>query len=297
MLYFALPNFYENFAVNAFMRDLNKQRPEVFKTKVSFYAQTGSIPYCSWTGGLNSNVGPGAYYNDLIELQRNSNLPLRINMANVMLEESDYYDNFADVILKIFDCGSNVIELSSIPLMEFISEKYPEYRFTFSKNADLITEFTPELLGSIMEIDSFLSVGIPEKYSFNKEWLKQLPKKSKCEITVNPKCGHCKDCDICLLKEHQNQISYSGNRGVDICEKAGNIFDASHIISIEEIEKTYHKMGFTKFTFSPSYAYDNNTMVKFYLGYFVKPEYHMELYATWEQEMEKMKRYQEQQMK
>lgn len=296
MLYFALPNFYENFPVNSFLRDLCKSRPEIFKTKVSFYAMTGSIPYCSWSGGLNSNIGPGAYYNDLIELQRNASLPLRINMANVLLEETDYYDNFADVILKIFDCGSNVIEISSIPLMEIIEKKYPNYRFTFSKNADLITEFTPDLIGSILELDQILTLGIPEKYSFDKEWLKALPKKSKCEITVNPKCdcSACKNYDACLLQEHKNQIMYSGMQAMESCSKRNNLFDMNKMITIEEIEKTYSKMGFTRFTFSPSYAYDNNTLMKFYLGYFVKPEYHMEAYAQWENQMNELMRRQQQ---
>ena len=94
MLYFSLPNFYENSNVNLFMRDLTKFKPEYFKAKVSFFCQTGSIPYCSWSGGLNSNIGNGAYYTNLIDLQKVSPIPLRINMSNVLLEESDYNDNF-----------------------------------------------------------------------------------------------------------------------------------------------------------------------------------------------------------
>lgn len=288
MLYFSLPNFYEYMPINAFLREINKMKPESFKTKVSFFNQTGAIPYCYWSGGLNSNIGNGAYYLNLIELQKSTPIPLRINMANVLLENIDYNDNFANVILDIFDCGSNIIEISSIPLMEYIANKYPNYRFAFSKNADLITELTPELIDTILDIENITILGIPEKYSRNVEWLKKIPQKTKCEITVNPKCSCATEmCDICLLKEHQNQLDYSGQQLIESCTKKNGLFDWKNIISIEEIQTTYTKMGFNKFTFASLYGYDPSVVLKFYLNYFIKPEYHMEIYTLWEEFLKK----------
>lgn len=283
MLYFSLPNFCEYGKVNGFLRDISKINPEYFKTKVSFFCQTGAIPYCSWSGGLNSNIGNGVYHNDLIDLQHSATLPLRINMSNVLLEQDDYNDTFAHVVLNIMDCGSNVIEISSIPLMELISEKYPNYRFTFSKNADLITEFTPELIDTILQIDDILTIGIPEKHSRNLEWLKALPQKTRCEITVNPKCTcDAKTCDICLLKEHQNQLDYSGQQLIENCGKKNNLYSLNNVITIEEIQKVYAKMGFNRFTFASLYGYNPSDVFKFYVHYFIKPEHHMEVYSIWE---------------
>ena len=50
MLYFALPNFYENYYFNNFLFNLIKTSPDVFKTKISFYCQQGGLPYHSWNG-------------------------------------------------------------------------------------------------------------------------------------------------------------------------------------------------------------------------------------------------------
>lgn len=273
MLYFALPNFFENFYFNGFLHNLNRQRPDMFKTKVSFYSQQGSWPYHSWSGGVNSNVGNGAYYNHFIDMQRQAGQPIRINCANVLLEESDFNDSMSAIMLECMNNGSNTIEISSIPLMEKIADRYPEYRFTFSKQADLITEFTPELLNEIIASDKFLYVGIPDKYTHDLDWLKQIKKKSVCEITVNPICpASCETCDACLLKEHENQLKYYGARHREACKKNLNIFDPKNVISIEEIQKTYVKMGYTHFTFSNTYAVKQEDYWGFLLNYFIKPE-------------------------
>mgnify|MGYP003302101781 CR=1 FL=1 len=56
-------------------------------------------------------------------------------------------------ILNIFHDGSTILEISSIPLMEKIHKDYPNYYFMFSKQADLISEFTPEILNEIFDND------------------------------------------------------------------------------------------------------------------------------------------------
>lgn len=290
MLYFSLPDFYERFQLNMFMRDLSKFNPDYFKAEISFVCQDGALPYCSWSGGKNSCVGNGAYYSDFISCQQMGAIPYRINFANVLLEEDDYADNMAHAVLKAFDCGSNIIEISSIPLMEKISEKYPEYRFSFSRNADLITEFTPELIEGILSIDNMLTVGIPEKYSYNIEWLKQLPKKALCEIVVNPRCpATCKNCDVCLLKEHQNQLNYSGQQQISSCEKRLNWFNSNNIISLEQINKVYKKMGFIRFAIIGDYSLDDDTLMKFYIDYFIKPEHQLEVYMLYQERSNKWK--------
>lgn len=290
MLYFALPNICENFQLNLFMHELTKVMPDSFKTKVSFFTQQGGLPYCSWNGGVNSNIGAGVYYNDLVDMQRSHSLPTRLNMSNVLLEEYDFYDNFSHIILEVFNNGSTVVELSSIPLMEYIREKFPYYRFMFSKNADLITAFTPELLDSILEeVNDVTLIGVPDKYTFNLEWLNQLKRKNMYEITVNPFCSaKCQNCDICLLKEHQNQIDYSGKSVLGLCNHSYNVLDLTNVLSIEEILEKYK--GFNRFTFTCVYGRTVEEWLSFYINYFIKPSDYLkvtEYWNTWAQGQQK----------
>lgn len=281
MLYFTLPNFCENFQLNLFMHSLTKTMPEAFKTKIVFCSQQGSFPYCSWNGGVNSNVGAGVYYNDLVDIQRSHALPFRINMSNVLLEDYDFYDNYSQTILEIFHDGSSFIEISSVPFMEKISQKYPYYRFMFSKNANLMTEFTPNLLNSMQDLDKFMLYGIPDKYTFDLVWLNQLQHKNKYEITVNPICpASCTNCDICTLKEHQNQLDYSNKSIFALCDKSFNVLNMQNVLTIETILKDYK--GFNRFTFSNSYIHTSEEWIDFYIKYFIKPEFYLQVKDRWE---------------
>lgn len=289
MLYFALPNFFENFHFNAFLHNLSKTHPHFFKTKVSFFTQQGGFPYHSWNGGINSNIGNGAYYDDFIDLQRRSGMPFRINCANVLLEDYDFHDNMSQIMLECLNNGSVILEVSSIPLMEKIQEKYPQYRFMFSKQADLITEFNPDLINGIIDTNNFVYIGIPDKYTFNLEWLKLIKRKGICEITVNPLCpASCKNCDVCLLKEHENQIQYSNQRLRETCNDRINIFDEKNILTIEKILSTYSKMGYNRFTFSNIYAVKDTDYQSFLLYYFIKQEYLNEAMSMWSAQIEQM---------
>lgn len=283
MLNFTLPNFFQNQNANAFIIAMIKAHPDkLYNKNINICAESGSAPYLSWSGGLNSNYGAGLFYDGLIDFQRNIYVPKRLNMANVFLEDYDYDDCQGQTVLKIFDDGSTVIELSSIPFMEKIHNDFPNYRFMFSKQADLITDFTPELLNNISNYENITSIGVPDKYSFNLEWLKELSKKSKYEITVNPYCpSTCENCNICLLQEHKNQIQYSGNQNIENCSKKNDIYDIKYIITLEDISKTYSKMGFTHYTFN--YFYNNNLdfWVSFYTVYFFKPEFHNMIFTEW----------------
>ena len=287
MISFALPNFYENSNIHAFLYDLVKTHPEYFKEPVSFYISTGAFPYSSWNGGINCNVGRGAFYGDFITTQNfraSAMMPLRLNMANILLESTDYYDHMNAAILDIFHDGSTVLEVSSIPLMEYIQEKYPDYRFAFSKQADLITEFTPELLTSLAESNNFIMIGLPDRLTYDLDFLKTLKKKSCFEITVNPICPvDCDGCSSCWIAEHQNQLEYSGQQNILMCNKKNSFLNTKTILSIEEIKKTYVPLGLTHFTFSTQYVLSPDELVDFYIQYFIKPEYGATCFNEWAQ--------------
>lgn len=284
MIYFTLPNFYEALNVNKFLYELNKTHAHFFKEQISFYMVSGAFPFSSWNGGINCNVGEGAYYNDFINVQNNSqlHLPLRLNMANVLLESTDYYDHMNAAILSIFNDGSTMLEISSIPLMEYIKNKYSEYNFMLSSQADLITKFTPELLNDLNEFDTFSLIGLPTYLNTNFDFLKQLKSKSKYEIIVNPICNStCMNYNDCWLNEHKNQLNYSEKQYILNCMKTNQFLDANKILSLEEIKKTYLPLGFNKFTFSTQYLLSENKLLNFYLQYFIKPEYRLAAYDEW----------------
>lgn len=283
MINFTLPNSFYLKQANDFIVAMSRYHAEALKHKqFNICAESGSVPYLSWNGGINSNVGAGIYYNSLVDFQRAIIVPNRLNMANVLLEDYDYDDCFGQTILEIFHDGSTLLEISSIPLMEKINCNYPNYRFVFSKQADLINEFTPEILNGICQIPNVVRIGIPDKYSYDIEWLKQLQSKSKYEITVNPMCPpSCEHCDSCVLQEHQNQINFSNVQLIANCNKRNDIYNPNKIISIDEIVKTYNKMGFSYFTFNFNHAMDENFWVSFYIDYFFKPEYHSMLFTEW----------------
>lgn len=286
MLYFSLPNFFENVKVNNFLYTLNKYHPDYFKENITIEACNGAVPYLCWSGGINSNVGTGALYPQFTNCQQNCILPIYINCANVLLEESDYDDNLGNVILDIFDNGSNVIEISSIPFMEYISENYPNYHFCLSKQADLITEFTPELLNALLDSDKFKKICLPDKLNDNFDFIKELSHRNKIEITINPICSHhiCDNPDACLFREHKNQLDYYGEQLRFMCTKRNQYLDTDKIPSLEELKKTYAPYGINHFTFTNTYELNELQWVSFYIAYFIKQEYVMLAQSFWEGE-------------
>lgn len=274
MIYFTLPNFVENFQLhNLLYATIRKFKNELRYSDIYLGAQSGSFPYCSWNGDINNNVGNGYYYPDFLNIQLGSGICTRLNCANVFLEDYDINDNMGQEILKIFDDGSTTIEVSSIPFMEQIAEQYPSYRFHFSKYADLITPFTPELLNEIAISEKFVSIGIPDRYSHDFEWLSQLKKKRMYEITLDAICPiTCANFNQCYLKEQANQLQYSGTSLIFGCNKAMPYYNNPNIISLETIVKEYLPKGFNHFTFSTCYNGTPLDKINFFVEYFFKPE-------------------------
>lgn len=283
MLYFSLPNGVENINANMFIQHLAMTRPNLFQEKVAITGCNGTIPYLSWSGGANSNSGYGLLYPMLLELSNGLTMPFRINIANVLLEDYDFYDSLGQSVLSIFDNGSNLLEVSSIPFMEKIKEKYPNYYFTLSKQADLIHEFTPEILNTIIDSGNFKLIGVPDKYNDDIEWLSAINKRSLLEITVNPLCDakKCNCSDACLLTEHQNQIDYSCAQPRLSCKKINNLYTLENIPSLGDLKRKYGKLGINHFTFTNTYMFNEEVIIQFYIDYFIKNEHKAMVLNLW----------------
>lgn len=273
MMNFTLPNFFDYYYINQFLIMLSKTNPEYFQEDISFIQHSGPFPYLSWNGGFNCNFGGGAYYNDFINCYKLTSLPLRLNMANIFLEDYDYYDSMGNAILEANHNGSNLIEISNLDFMEFIQNKYPNYKFVLSKQADLILEFTPELLNQIIELNQFDLIGLPDKYNDNDEFLNQLSNKRKFEITVNPLCpAKCKNYNACLMNIHKIQLEYSNKQPIQECIKSNRFNNFSKLLTLSDLKKKFVSKGFVNFTFSPCVV-NPADMFNFYVHYFIKEEY------------------------
>lgn len=269
MLYFTLPNYAEFYKVNnLLLYVVTDFESDLRYPDILIESSNMVIPYCSLNGGINNNVGKGMVYTDFAAIAEGAPLIPRINFANVLLEPYDYYDNLGNTILQIFDNGSSLIEISSIPFMEYIQSIYPNYEFIFSKWADTITPFTPELLEQIIKTNQFLSVGIPNQYTYNIDWLKQLKYKNKCEITIDPICYQCDQCNSCFLSEQENALEYSGKSLLLHCEKNQQY----KYLSLEDIKQHYQPLGFTHFVFEADYMLTPEQKLMFYIKYFFKDE-------------------------
>lgn len=281
MFKFTLPNIYENKKLNNFLIQLNKTHPEYFKCNVNFIQESGAMPYCSWSG-YNSNIGAGITAFEFTQISRYNHIPIRLNFANILLENFDFEDCMGQAILKAMHNGSNLIEISNLELMDYILEKYPNYKFIFSKQADLVTDFTPEILNQFVEVDKFELIGIPDKYTKDFDFLNGLQKKSKFEITVNYPCPiNCRTYKTCAIQEHKTQLAYSGIPVLWNCKKCYAHSSEKSILSLEELKEKYVPLGFSNFTFSHYTPTNANELLDFYLSYFIKTDCYDDAYKFW----------------
>lgn len=283
MIYFTLPNFYEFQQVNHFMASMAKSTPQVFKEPVTFIQMSGNFSFNYWTGSYCNMIGAGAYYKDFVIASQGAvMLPLRLLADNIALEPEDFHNVMNKNILEHNSNGSVVIEVASVPLMDYIQEHYDNYKYVFSKQADLITPFTPDLINQIIDFDKFQFIGIPDRLAKNFEFLDAINNRSKLEITVNPRCPDtCRNYEACQIGQHLRQLEFSSVDTISTCRH--NCINKK-VISLEDIKKDYIPRGINHFTFSAQNArfLTDTDIISFYLFYFIKPEHQFALFLQYE---------------
>lgn len=182
--------------------ELTQSRPEVFKDNIKIGSIYGS-PQCIWNGGrFISGIWSE---NDLIGMKTTLTcyqIPARFTFTNCLLTKEHVYDTYGNLILKIFNTGTNEIICNTDVLENYIREKYGDnYKYISSTTKCLFDKNNQE---QELLKDYYLTV---LNFDHNKdiEYIKTLPNKDKIEILCNPVCR--KDCP--MKKFHYRNISQS----------------------------------------------------------------------------------------
>lgn len=270
MLYFSLPNFYENIEFNKELARIISEHPDMVNDDIRpcrIESCYGNFPYSFWNGDVSTNCGDNraVLYDEAIEIQKLHWTPVTLDCSNIAMIETDFLNYHLEMILDVFSKVGNTIKISNLSLMEYISSKYTGYYFILSKNTDMINSFENHI-NSLIEENRFDYIEIPDYWS--EETIKGIKNKNKVLITLDNKCRHCsrdQQCE-CKVYENINQISYSNVSVLNDCVNTS--------ISVKEEFDNYRKLGFTHFQFQTPSPYEMLGFKQKLLDFFIKPEYH-----------------------
>lgn len=281
MYNFTLSNFYSGFKINAIFMDLVYNYKDCLTEKISFNQIAGTFPFNTWNGGYNSCLdGNIVTYNEIDKCFESYAQSLRLNFASIVLEDEDFYNNYNKMILEKGHNGSTVIEISNLKLYEFIKEKYPYYnKFVLSPAAWEIIDLTPEMVNVILENPDFILASLPPRLAQDAEYISQIEKKYKLEVTVNPLCpSTCKNYGACVLNENINQYDFSSNSIFTNCPKTYQYGNNPQAVALEDLKEVYMKKGITHFRLATCPANQAMQYFIFLVKYFIKSEYQAEFF-------------------
>lgn len=278
MLYFVLPNFFESFSLNNYFAMLTMAEPSVFKEEIKFTAMSGNFPYNYWDGSNCNMIGTGVFSQEIIDFNKQNQIPLRFSCNNLFLQEQDFEDSLNSIILDNGQKRNNEIEIANFKLLDYLNEHYYNFKYILSYYATYMTEFTPDLLNNILEFNKFALIQIPPQFSTDKEFLSKINDKTKLEIVAGTVCSpHCRNFDNCIIQQHQNQYNFSRSSIFGNCPLTRNKIYIKDITALKEF---YLPLGISHFTLPPlrnSFSYLE--VVNFYIQYFIKEEYQFRIFA------------------
>lgn len=279
MIYFTLPGIFQNFVINLYFKEKSFSDQKIFKTPLNFSSFTGNVPYAYWNGGYNNCIGKSLTYNDLIKFQLQCSEPIRLNCSNVFLKKNDYEDSLMHTILEIFQNGANSIEISNIDFFEYLNNKYPNYNYIFSNNANLIHKIDENIINILAKEEKFKLIQIPYDKISDFNFLKQLNKKNQIEIPISVPCDlKCSNFDYCLLNENLTQYEYSSKNIIRDCLNHRDYNILNPLITIEDIKEKYIPLGFNHFYIAEVFNDNIDHYLDFLINYFIKDEYKIQVY-------------------
>ena len=173
---------------------------------------------CAWNGGrINRDITPKPHQ---IEFYKSRNIPIYLTFSNPSI---DVTDKLGNELLDMFYFGDNGIILINDNLREYIVDKYPNYKLTYSitGTGDLDIPMTDSCVAFYKDLETKYDLIVPRMEHILDERFNELDQ-AKYEIMVNDTCLYsCK-----YYKEHFEAIADFNTKGLTI--------DSSGAVDTEE---------------------------------------------------------------
>lgn len=255
MINITVPDFYNYFDINIRLCELMKNHPEVFNMSCRTISMDGSFPWHFWNGGPLNTQG-FANFRTLQDFGENPICSLIFDCSNIFIKETDLYDSQINTLLKLRNNGSNGILVSNPMVIDYISEKYPEYYFIASPYYHLYDS-------NFNYIDKLRRVRM-----YPDQIIDTIPNNKK-EIVVATSCTICPNLKDCNTQEWIGQIEYRSKSVFRECNHS--TLTALSPTDIEDLTKK----GITNFCFDIKHFSQKEPtfILEQYLNLFIKPEY------------------------
>lgn len=279
MINFYLPDFYYIYPINICLINLLKNEPEKFYPNIKIAAIYGCFPNQIWNGG-RAVIGVSADIDNIIATIRNINdlgIPIRFTYTNSLLTEEHLSNTYCNFVTECANNGMNEILVNSLLLEEYLREKFPNFKYISS--ATRCIRDVNELNKLIDSKKYYLVLG-DYRDNFNFDFLSKIKQKDKLEILIDPWCD-----PNCKIREYHYKVLNQMQLGIkqdeySLCkwETASwqEVFNAGHVIKIEDLYNKYVDMGFNNFKLEGRNLHPIN-IIDSYVYYLVKPEYRDEI--------------------
>lgn len=278
MIYFTLADFFYNKTINENFIKLSRNHLNWFLDKNIIFTQIkGTFPYNLWNGGINNIFGDIQVY-DNIKKMSDTSLPLRFDFSNILLEQSDFYDIMSNTILDIFSFTQFYIEISNIELMNYIHNKYPNYKFIMSKNSNLLCPSTPEVVNNVLSNLDLELFTIPNEVKTNIDYLTKINLPNKIEVVINQTCPlDCPNYFNCIAAENNSQLFYSSLGTYSRCKNTYNYTNNKSLIPLNTIKEFYLPLNVNHFIIESCHSSQKDYGI-FLIDYFIKNEFKYNAY-------------------
>lgn len=279
---FNLPDFYIGDSIYNELIALFKKYPEIIIPNTEISCIYGNFPSSIWNGGgfTFGNVFFKQQMKDLIAFYNEElNLPLRFTFTNPLINDTQIYDTYSNLIAECGHNGKNEILTSSPILEKYLKQHYPRYKYCRSI---LAAEIEPYKI----EKDTYLTVLKRDK---NNDWeyLNSIPSEDRPKIEflcTDPCPDNCPRIYSHYRDLARAQLEYSNNTKEANCSmgkvkgKFTHLYRKTQLrtyISREDIDLKYLPKGFNQFKISGrGHPYSIVTGI---CDYLIKPEYHQDV--------------------
>ncbi len=290
MINYYCPGFVESQRAYRILFWLRDHAPQCFYDNVRIKKIYGNFPNMIWNGGsywfgpVMSREDVRQYFN----FYSDKDVTLQLVCTNPILEETDVYDRYCNMILDEASHWDFVEVLVSSDILEkYIREKYPHMHIDKSIIATTRDRDSDDdsLEGYLKTLDDYNMCVLPRKYSKNFEFLEKIPvdKRDRFEILVTDPCPitcprlytHYTDMARVQLYEDIDKDSI-GCTSFHPENPFHRWTYRKYQSSYEELCEKYEPLGFTEIKISGRTSMVQ--MVIMMVPYLIKPEYRSDIY-------------------